>query len=438
MNCETAKIQVVAYLKGELNETQRRRLEEHLARCPACREELEKARNVMNWVDAASDDAVVALVEDAIAQTIEARASDLHFEPAADGGLRVRIRIDGALQDCKPIPPVQRPGVIARLKMLAKMNVGQTSLPQQGRYAWDRDGKEFDLRVSCVPLTGGEGIVVRMLDRGSVFVGLEKLCLSVEQLQAVRELLAQPNGLILMSGPNGSGKTTTCYSMLQEIRNDQIKMMSVENPVEFLIPGVCQVQLNPSAGYTAAEAMRAIMRSDPDVIFIADLDGADTVKSACEAALTGHLVIAQANAESAIEACRRLLHLDVDPYYLSATLLASISQRLVRKVCLACRERLTDAEKGGYLLASLGISQEDLDSRTVYVEGGCEQCRHTGFRGRAAIYEMLIANAASARAFVDGDFAPRPDWNYTAMLDDARAKVLAGVTSPAEARRVLF
>jgi general secretion pathway protein E len=436
MNCDTAKIQMVAYLKGELNDGQKRRLEDHLARCANCRVELEKARNVMDWVEAAADEEVVSRVESVIAQAVDGRASDIHFEPSPDGSLQVRIRVDGVLQPMESVPPVKRPGVIARLKMLAGMNVGQTSRPQEGRYAWASNGKELDLRMSCVPFIGGEGMVIRILDKSSVFLGLEKFGLRAEHLAGLKELMRQPNGLIVVSGPTGSGKTTTAYSLLQEVRSDQIKMMSIENPVEYQLPGVCQIQVNPAAGYGYAEAMKAVMRSDPDVIYIGDIDDPEAVKVACEAALTGHLVVGQLHADSAIGAVERLLHLGVDPYYLSAALLASTSQRLVRRTCMACRERSTDASDLAFRF--LEISQADLDAGTAYKAFGCDGCRQTGYRGRSLLLEMLRVTPSFAAALLEGDLTPKPDWDYSSMRDDARAKVLAGVTTADEARRVLF
>jgi type II secretory ATPase GspE/PulE/Tfp pilus assembly ATPase PilB-like protein len=438
MNCETARIQIVAYLKGELTEAQRRRLEEHLARCADCRLELEKARNVLNWVDAASDDAVVALVEGLIEGALAEPASDIHLEPQEDGGLRVRVRIDGVLHDRERIAPVQRPGVVARLKMLSGMNVGQSQVPQEGRYDWESGGRGFNLRLRCLPFVGGEGIVVRILDKARVSPGLENIGFSAERLQDVRDAIRQPTGLLIVCGPIGSGKTTTCYSILQELQSDEIKTVSIEHPVDYILPGVCQIQIDPSAGLTYGAAMRAVLSSDPDVIFIAALDDAETVKAACEAALTGHLVLAQVHAESVTEACERLVHVGVDPYYLSCTLLGVVSQRLVRKVCVDCRERLTDVSAAPPLFRFLSISQEDLDAGTAYSGRGCDHCRRTGHRGRSTIHEVLICNAASAKAMADGDFTPKAGWNYTSMLDDARAKVLAGVTSPDEARRVMF
>lgn len=442
MNCDSARTEIIAYLKDELEAGKRKRLEEHFAKCPDCRKELEQARRLLTWTEAASDEAVVRLVEDEINQAISEGASDIHFEPQRDNTLTVRHRIDGVLHEVRcNIGSPQREGITARLKMMADMSVADTSTPQVGRIKWTSEGKDYDLRLSCVPYVYGEGIVVRIFDTSSMLVGIDKLGFYPEHLEALDKLIGQPCGLFVVAGPTGSGKTTTLYSILQNTVHPTRKVMSVENPVELTIPGVNQVQVNPKVGLTYPSALRALMRQDPDIICVGEITDPETAVASAEAAITGHLVLAAMHANDAAGAIQRLLDFGLEPYILASCMLGVLSQRLARKVCRDCAEEV-EADTDAPELRFLGISEQDVKKHNIRKGRGCESCRNAGYRGRVGLYELLtidrelavlIANGATGAEIIEAAISK----GFVRMRDDARRKVLDGITTPNEAFRVL-
>lgn len=439
MNCEQARTEIIAYLKGELTEDQKTKLEEHLARCPACRHELEGARRLLSWTEAASEQAVVKKVEDIIDNAIKSKASDIHFEGQRGNTLRVRYRIDGVLHDVMSIDPAERMGVIMRIKMMADVDTSVVSAPQDGRMPWKFDGQDYDIRVAFCPFVYGEGIVMRILDKSVVLIGLEKIYLYPDHLQALKELVHQPTGMFINAGPTGSGKTTTLYSILMEINNPGTKIMTIEDPVEYILKGVNHSQIHKKAGYTFASAIRSFFRHDPDVIMVGEMRCFEDVGLAMEAAITGHLVLSTLHTNDAIGVIQRLRDMEVENYVISAALLGAMNQRLVRRVCSECKERVLEVTPA---LRALKITENDLKAHEVFKGKGCEMCLGTGYRGRAAIYELLVIDRHIREMIGEG--VPAEEILNAALAngfmpikEDARRKVLDGLTTAEESLRVL-
>lgn len=441
MNCDECSINILAYLKGELHEAQKAALEEHLARCAGCRSALEEARRVLEWTQAASEEGIERQVNSIIEQGIQADASDIHFEPWRDGSLLVRNRVDGVLQEVTRIPSSAKAGFVTRLKMLAEMNVAESRIPQDGRIHMVLGERHYDLRVSSSPFIYGEGLVIRILDQSSVLVGLADLGLSEWHVSALRELVHQPNGLVLACGPTGSGKTTLLYSMVLEIDTDHSKVLTVEDPVEFTLNGVNQLQVNKAAGLTFTSAMRSFLRHDPDVIMCGEVRDVETARLSAEAAITGHLVLTSMHVERAIDTIQRLRDMQLPDYLIAATMNAATCQRLVRRVCDSCGEQYSP-EPGEPALRLLGITEADLSTAVFRRGKGCEQCRGTGYRGRRAILEILTVSKTLRAMIGQGAGAgelmeqARAD-GFISMREDGRQKVLQGITTPEEAMRVL-
>ena len=441
MNCDSARTEVIAYLKNELEAGKRKRLEEHFAKCPECRKELEQARRLLTWTEAASDQAVVGKVEEIINNAIAAGASDIHFESQRDDTLLVRHRVDGVMHQVARCEPPQRVGVIARVKMLADLSIADTSIPQDGRIKWAFGDKGFDLRTNCIPYVYGEGIVIRILDQSSVLLGLGKLGFYPEHIQTVEHMAHQPNGMIIVSGPTGSGKTTTLYSILKLIVSPDVKVLSVEDPVEYALTGVNQVQVNRRAGLTFEAALRAFLRHDPDVIMIGETRNLETAQVAIQAAITGHLVLSQLHTNDAPSVITRLVDMGVEPYLISATLLGAVSQRLARKVCRECGEEI-EADLDSPPLKFLGITAWDLKEHKLRRGRGCDTCRNTGYKGRVGLYEILAIGDELRALIASGVSGPElaeaaRSRGFQDMRADAKRKVLDGITTPEEAFRVL-
>jgi len=441
MNCDSARTEIIAYLKNELEAGKRKRIEEHFAQCPECRKELEQARRLLTWTEAASDEAVVKRVEEIIDNAIASGASDIHFESQRDDALIVRHRVDGVLHEVARFDSPQRVGVLARVKMLADLSVADTSLPQDGRIRWKFRDRDFDLRTSCLPYVYGEGIVIRILDQSHVLVGMDKLGFYPEQMQALDNMMWQPNGLIIVAGPTGSGKTTTLYSMMMKLASPEKKMMSVEDPVEYMLTGVNQVQVNKKAGLTFEAALRSFLRHDPDIIMVGETRNLETVKLALEAALTGHLVLSILHTNDAPSVVTRLVDMGVEPYLIAATLNGAVSQRLARKVCRECGEDI-EADLDSPTIKFLGITARDLKEHKLRKGKGCDTCRKTGYRGRVGLYEILTIDDELRALIANGATGPEVaesarSRGFLDMRADAKRKVLDGITTPEEVFRVL-
>ena len=319
-------------------------------------------------------------------QAIRDKASDIHFEPFEDE-FKMRYRIDGILYEMVPPPRHIALAVASRIKVMATLDIAERRLPQDGRIELNVGGKPVDLRVSVLPTMFGESVVMRVLDRSQVELDITKLGLRDDEQKALDDLTHVPNGICIVTGPTGCGKTTTLYSALSAINVVETKIITTEDPVEYDIEGLIQVQINPDIGLTFARCLRHILRQDPDVILVGEIRDLETAEIAIHASLTGHLVFSTLHTNDAPTAITRLLDLGLEPYMVTATLEAVIAQRLVRKICTNCRAEFEPTEE---MLWELGLTPEDVRGRTFFFGKGCEQCNNTGYRGRTGLYEMMV------------------------------------------------
>ena len=335
--------------------------------------------------DLASEAPVIRLVNLIISRAIELQASDIHFEPF-EGSFKVRYRIDGILHDMESPPKSLQAAVISRIKIMSKLNIAERRLPQDGRIMLRVMGKEIDFRVSTLPTLFGESVVLRILDRESIILDLYSLGFPEDHLACFEDLILRPYGIILVTGPTGSGKTTTLYSALNKINSPDKKIITVEDPVEYQLHGVNQIHIKPSIGLTFAHCLRSILRQDPDVIMIGEIRDAETAEIAIHAALTGHLVFSTLHTNDAAGATTRLLEMGVENYLLSSSLLGVLAQRLVRVVCPKCQEEYIP-DLG--MLQEMEVSSSALRDLRIVRGRGCDWCAHTGYKGRSGIYELL-------------------------------------------------
>jgi type IV pilus assembly protein PilB len=318
-------------------------------------------------------------------QAIRDKASDIHFEPFEDE-FKMRYRIDGVLYEMVPPPRHIALAVASRIKIMANLDIAERRLPQDGRIELTVGGKPVDLRISVLPTMFGESVVMRVLDRGQVELDITKLGLRLDEQQVVDELIHLPNGIVIVTGPTGCGKTTTLYSALSAINRVETKIITTEDPVEYDIDGLIQVQINPDIELTFARCLRHILRQDPDVILVGEIRDMETAEIAIHASLTGHLVFSTLHTNDAPTAITRLLDLGLEPYLVTSTLEAVVAQRLVRKVCVHCRSEFEPTED---MLWELSLTPEEVRGRTFYFGKGCEQCNNTGYRGRTGIFEIM-------------------------------------------------
>ena len=347
---------------------------------------LDDEGDVDHLKDLASEAPVIRLVNLLITRAIELRASDIHLEPF-EGDFKVRYRVDGVLHDVEAPPTRLQAAVISRIKIMAKLNIAERRLPQDGRIKLRVLGKEIDFRVSTLPTMFGESVVLRILDRESVILDLEQLGFPGYDLTKFRDLIHRPYGIILVTGPTGSGKTTTLYAALSEINSPEKKIITVEDPIEYQLGGVNQVQVKASIDLSFANVLRSILRQDPDIIMIGEIRDAETAEIAIHSALTGHLVFSTLHTNDAAGAVTRLLEMGMENYLLSSSMLGILAQRLVRVICPECKEVYTP-EIG--VMEELGVDQADAKDLSIYKGAGCEKCAQTGFRGRQGIYELLM------------------------------------------------
>ncbi len=395
--------------------------------------------------DLASEAPVIRFVNLLINRAVEQRASDIHIEPF-ENELKVRYRIDGVLHDIEQPPRRQTAAIVSRVKIMAKLNIAERRLPQDGRIKLRTMGKEIDLRVSTLPTLYGESVVLRILDRSSIVLDLEQLGFPLDTLGDFEKLIVRPYGMILVTGPTGSGKTTTLYGALEKINSPDKKIITIEDPVEYQVSGVNQIHVKPSIGLTFASGLRSIVRQDPDVIMVGEIRDPETAAIAVQAALTGHLVFSTLHTNDAAGAVSRLLEMGVEDYLLASSLLGVLAQRLVRKLCARCREPLPAEE------ALLGIgdvtsataarfaSSQDMGA-SVYRAVGCEECSGTGYRGRSGIYELLLMGEAIREQILKHASADAIKQTATAkgmrtLRDDGWLKVREGTTTVAEILRV--
>ncbi|MFO1459584.1 MAG: ATPase, T2SS/T4P/T4SS family [Verrucomicrobiota bacterium] len=335
-----------------------------------------------------NDAPIVKFVNLVLMQAVQDRASDIHFEPFEDE-FKIRYRVDGALYEMSPPPKHLAGPVTSRLKVMANLNISERRLPQDGRISVNIGGKQIDLRMSTLPTAFGESVVLRVLDRSAVKMELESLNLPPDIYEFTVETINQPNGIFAVTGPTGSGKTTTLYSALRRINTIDSKLLTVEDPVEFDIEGIMQVQTNEGAGLTFMKALRAFLRQDPDVIMLGEMRDLETAQIAIQASLTGHLVLSTLHTNDSAGAVTRLVDMGVEPFLISSTLLGVLAQRLVRKICTNCR---TPFEPTEMQLSQLGLSAHDLGDKTFFYGRGCPTCNDSGYKGRKGIYELLVVS----------------------------------------------
>ena len=385
--------------------------------------------------DMASEAPVIRLVNLIMSKAIEARASDIHMEPF-ENDFKIRYRVDGVLHDEESPPPRLVPAITSRIKIMAKMDIAERRLPQDGRIRIKPSGKDIDIRVSTIPTVFGESVVMRLLDRSSVILSLEKLGFPPGSLDSFNSLIAKPYGMILVTGPTGSGKSTTLYAALEKINSPDKKIITVEDPVEYQLSGVNQIQVKPHIGLTFGNCLRSVVRQDPDVILIGEIRDRETAEIAIHSALTGHLVFSTLHTNDAAGAVSRLLEMGVEDYLLSSSLIGILAQRLVRIICPHCRESFFP---GPDIAAELGI--EPIDNVTLFRGRGCEECSFTGFFGRTGIYELLMVNEDIQHLILNRSDATTIkkkaiDLRMRTLREDGWQKVKNGLTTVAEVLRV--
>ena len=387
--------------------------------------------------DLSSDAPVVRLVNRLIAKAAELHASDIHIEPTEDG-VKVRMRIDGALRAEELLPPQLKSALPSRIKVMAGLNIAERRLPQDGRLRLAVRGHDIDLRVATSPTIHGESVVLRLLDRSNLTLDFDTLGFDQPMTEAFLSVLRRPHGIVLVTGPTGSGKTTTLYAALTVLNTEARKILTVEDPIEYRLAGVNQTQVTPGIGLTFAAALRSFLRQDPDVMMVGEIRDLETAEVAVQAALTGHTILSTLHTNSAASAVTRLLDMGVEPFLITSTLNAVLAQRLVRRLCPECREPHAPTRE---VLTSLGYQTSGDVIPLLYRPRGCGACSGTGYRGRLALVELLVMDDETARLVMGRAEARDVERAAVAagmrtMLLDGLAKARAGLTTLEEVMRV--
>ncbi len=335
--------------------------------------------------EAASDNQIVKLLNLVLLQAIRDRASDIHLEPF-EHEFKMRYRIDGVLYEMVPPPKHLGPAITSRVKVMANLDIAERRLPQDGRIELNLQGNPVDLRVAVLPTLHGESVVMRVLDRSNVKLALDKIGLRQEDYEKFKRLIDRPNGIVIVTGPTGSGKTTTLYAALQDLNDIGSKILTAEDPVEYDIDGLCQCQVNEDVGLTFARCLRSFLRQDPDIILVGEIRDLETAQIAVQASLTGHLVLTTLHTNDAPSSVVRLLDLGMESFLLTATVEGIVAQRLVRRICANCKEAYDPKEEE---LMELGLRKDDIGGRVLYRGRGCDQCNKSGYRGRMALFEIM-------------------------------------------------
>lgn len=380
----------------------------------------------------------IALVESVISKAVARKASDIHIEQH-EREMVVRYRIDGVLHDIMLIPDDMKAAVVSRLKIIANLHITEKRKPQDGGFHIKVDQHLLDVRMSTLPTLFGEKIVLRLLYKENIFK-LEELHLSSENLQKLRKSIKFPYGILLVTGPTGSGKTTTLYSVLHELNTLEKNIVTVEDPVEYVLPRINQIQINPRAGLTFASGLRSILRQDPDIVMVGEIRDDETAKIAVQAALTGHLVLSTLHTNSALGSLYRLLNMGVEAYLLAASLKAMVAQRLVRRICPECKKEITIQKE---VLDRMGISKSPYAPEKFYWGSGCFHCQNTGYQGRLAIHEIIVVDEELSELI--GRAAPEQEildvlekQNFDTLFDDGVKKIAQGLTTVEEFIRVIY
>jgi type II secretory ATPase GspE/PulE/Tfp pilus assembly ATPase PilB-like protein len=383
-------------------------------------------------MEAAQEASVIKLVNEIILEAVNERASDIHIEPY-EHHMSIRYRIDGVLQEASVPPQMHRfqAAIISRIKILANLNIAERRIPQDGRIKFNVGGRQVDVRVSVIPMLFGEGVVMRLLDKSNVLFTLQQLGMDDGTFATFKGLIDRPHGIFLVTGPTGSGKTTTLYAALNAIVGPELKVITVEDPVEYHLHGVNQIPVHHQVGMTFEKGLRAILRHDPDVVMIGEIRDLETAAAATQAAMTGHLVLSTLHTNDAASAPMRLVDMGVEPFLVASTLIGSMAQRLVRRICPKCRQwAVPDAAN---LPKDLVLEPGAQLARGA----GCPNCRNTGYRGRSGLYELLVTSDAIAELIIDRAPSHRiihagRATGLRLLREDGWVKVRQGVTTPDE------
>lgn len=398
---------------------------------------IEEIEETADLLEDTSDAPIIKLVNHIISQSIKAGASDIHIEPYQDS-FKVRYRVDGILYDLLTPPKWIQSALISRIKVMARMNIAEKRLPQDGRIEVRKGDQVIDIRVSTIPISFGERVVLRLLNKTSSFLELTDIGLDSRKLELVKQLITAPNGIILVTGPTGSGKTTTLYAILSTINTPDVNIITIEDPVEYQIEGIGQIQVNPKIDLTFARGLRSIMRQDPDVMLVGEIRDKETADIAVQSALTGHLVFSTLHTNDSASAITRLVDIGIEPFLISSSVLAVVAQRLVRTLCPDCRESYDPDDAA---LLSIGLEKELLQGKPLYRAKGCEKCFHTGYKGRVAICEILQMEGTLKKMILetyDSNQIKKEALRQgmETLRQDGISKVLKGMTSIAEVLRV--
>jgi len=415
-------------------------MEETLDDLPSL-EEMAGVEEVEDLAEAGEEAPIVKYVNLIISEAVHEGASDVHIEPG-EKDVRIRYRIDGVLRETRRSPKRIHPGIVSRLKILGNMNIAERRIPQDGRFALEAAGKHIDVRIASVPTVHGEKIVLRVLDHTSILMSLSELGLEPDPLKQFTDSFRKPYGTCIVTGPTGSGKTTTLYAALTELNRREVNVITVEDPVEYQLKGTNQVQVNTKVGLTFAATLRSILRCDPDIVMIGEIRDTESAKMAIESALTGHMVLCTLHTNDAPSAITRMIEMGVEPFLIASAVDSVVSQRLARRLCKRCRQ---EAVYETEYLEKIGFPGDDGDKVTVYKANtkGCPFCNHTGFRGRVGVYEVLpmdeevekvIVNMGTAREI--GVIARTK--GMVPLRMDGFNKVKLGITSIEEILRVVM
>ena len=387
-------------------------------------EEIDKLKEL------ASEAPIIQKVNAIFSRAVGMRVSDIHYE-SFKNGMNVRFRIDGKLQLIERISSAQKASIIARLKLLSSMNIAENRLPQDGRISIKVGGKDIDIRASSIPTADGESFVLRLLGKQAVTYSLGHLDFFEDHISILRDIMKKPNGIFLTTGPTGSGKTTTLYSILNELNSEDTKIITVEDPVEYELDGISQIQVKSEIDFTFANALRSILRQDPDVIMIGEIRDEETARIAIQSALTGHLVLSTLHTNSALGAISRLLDIGIEMFLLNSSINAVMAQRLVRKLCPACKKpsHLSEEIREGLKVDKL-LKSYPIEEITVFEPHGCEECNFTGYKGRLPVAEIIpFDNKVKSEFEKDENFSDIEKLGYRSLREDGILKYLIGLTS---------
>lgn len=398
---------------------------------------ISEIEEIGDLLDDTSDAPIIKLVNLMFSQAVRAGASDIHIEPY-QSILKIRQRVDGVLYDMFTPPQHIQAALASRIKIMAKLNIAEKRLPQDGRIEIRIADKNVDVRVSTLPTSFGERVVLRLLDKSSAILSLTDLGMTEERLKIFNGLIHQPHGIFLVTGPTGSGKTTTLYAALATINKTDVNIITIEDPVEYQIEGIGQVQINPKIDLTFANGLRSIVRQDPDVILVGEIRDLETAKIAIQSALTGHLVFSTLHTNDSASAVTRLIDMGIESFMVTSSVNAILAQRLVRLLCTKCKEPYEPDEQA---FSSIGITPDMMPGHQIYREKGCVACHHTGYSGRKGIFELMVLNEAVKSAVLNSSDAnviraKSIEQGMTTLRQDGVRKVLEGVTTIEEVFRV--